>query len=167
MKINFVMLEIFSIPLALYMYNNIKEKGGWKMKKNIKGVVLGLTVMSMMGSLVMPLGNMGVTVKAAEEETTAIETVTKEVAQGKCGDTAEYIYDEKTSTLTVTGTGEMWDDSGFAKAYFGATSIVIEFFSCSTKSCTSTATCNAYLRAIFEDNIYVYSIILPILSRID
>ena len=96
------------------------------MKKNIKGVVLGLTVMSMMGSLVMPLGNMGVTVKAAEEETTAIETVTKEVAQGKCGDTAEYIYDEKTSTLTITGTGEMWDDSGFAKAYFGATSIVIE-----------------------------------------
>lgn len=95
------------------------------MKKNLKGVVLGVTVMSMMASMLMPLGSLGVTVNAAETETTAAELTTN-VAQGKCGDTAEYKYNEDTATLTITGTGEMWDDSGFAKAYYGASNIVIE-----------------------------------------
>lgn len=35
--------------------------------------------------------------------------------QGRCGDNATYKYNAETKTLTISGTGMMWDDAGFVK----------------------------------------------------
>lgn len=48
------------------------------------------------------------------------------IKEGRCGDDATFCYDTKTKTLTVSGTGEMWDDAGFAKSLKDTKNIVIE-----------------------------------------
>lgn len=48
------------------------------------------------------------------------------VTEGRCGDTANYSYNSETKTLTISGTGDMWDDTGFAKTMKDAKSIIIE-----------------------------------------
>lgn len=64
---------------------------------------------------VMPANVTEVTVKAAEN-----------VTEGRCGDNVNYSYDSTTKTLTISGTGDMWDDTGFAKTMKDAKNIVIE-----------------------------------------
>lgn len=65
-----------------------------------------------------------VTVKAAEQTTEKKES--KDViTEGRCGDSANYSYNATTKTLTISGTGEMWDDTGFAKTMKEAKNIII------------------------------------------
>lgn len=88
------------------------------MRKSRK-VVLGLTIMSMVMGMAAPAG---VCVIPG-----TVQTVSAAVtAQGRCGDNAEYQYDDETQTLTVKGSGAMWDDYGFAKSLKDTKNIVIE-----------------------------------------
>ena len=82
--------------------------------------MLGLMVMGMVVSTAMPAGVPGAPVS---EISVYADTVTP---RGKCGDNVTYKYDDGTNTLTVSGTGPMWDDYGFAKMLTGTNKIVIE-----------------------------------------
>ena len=87
--------------------------------KKIKKVTLGLTMMSLTFGMAMPAGVVGIPY--------ATTSVLAEVsAQGRCGDSAEYAYDDETNTLTVSGTGAIWDDYGFANSLSEVKKIVIE-----------------------------------------
>lgn len=83
--------------------------------------MLGLMVMGMVASTAMPSGMPGATVLG-----TSIYADTVEAPQGKCGDNVTYKYDNETKTLTISGTGPMWDDYGFAKVLYDTQKIVIE-----------------------------------------
>lgn len=82
--------------------------------------MLGLMVMGMVVSTAMPTG-----VPGAHGLGTSVYAETIQ-AQGKCGDNVTYKYDDETKTLTISGTGSMWDDYGFAKALYETNKIVIE-----------------------------------------
>lgn len=93
------------------------------MKKSKLLAVFAATMamaMTMAVPTVMPTDVAKMTVKAAETSTTA-EVVT----EGRCGDNVNYSYDSKTKTLTISGTGDMWDDTGFAKTMKDAKTIII------------------------------------------
>lgn len=88
--------------------------------RKIKSIILGVTMMSMVGGMAMP-ANLpsavtGVNIVKAENIT----------YKGKCGDHATYKYDKDTSTLTISGTGDIWDDAGFARSLYDTENIVIE-----------------------------------------
>lgn len=85
-----------------------------------KMFMLGFMVMSMVASTGMPAGVPGAPVLGTS---VYAETV---AAQGKCGDNVTYSYDNKTQTLTISGTGAMWDDYGFSKTLYDIKKIVIE-----------------------------------------
>lgn len=90
-----------------------------------KKMLLGFMVMGLVASTVLPAENStlvpeGISVYAAENENAG------NIIQGKCGDTAVYRYDNSTRTLTISGTGAMWDDSGFAKRLTQTKKIVVE-----------------------------------------
>ena len=59
---------------------------------------------------VMPLGLTAGAVKAAEVTTTA----PSQKIEGRCGDNAIYSYDEATRTLTISGTGAMWNGTKYS-----------------------------------------------------
>lgn len=59
---------------------------------------------------VMPLGLTAGVVKAAEVTTTA----PSQKIEGRCGDNAIYSYDEATRTLTISGTGAMWNGTKYS-----------------------------------------------------
>lgn len=84
-----------------------------------KKFMLGLLAMSMVMTTAMPIGIPGVS--AGMEVVSAATN-----AQGKCGDNATYKYDDETKTLTISGTGDMWDDYGFSKVLTSTENIVIE-----------------------------------------
>ena len=60
---------------------------------------------------VMPLGLTAGAVKAAEVTTTA----PSQKIEGRCGDNAIYSYDEATRTLTISGTGAMWNGTNYSR----------------------------------------------------
>ena len=60
---------------------------------------------------VMPLGLTAGAVKAAEVTTTAHS----QKIEGRCGDNAIYSYDEATRTLTISGTGAMWNGTNYSR----------------------------------------------------
>lgn len=94
-----------------------KQMEDMKMRKSKLMAVLTATTMAvtMMAPMVMPANITGTTVMAEEN-----------VTEGRCGDNATYRYDSKTETLTISGTGEMWDDTGFTKSLGNTKNIVIE-----------------------------------------
>ena len=59
---------------------------------------------------VMPLGLTAGAVKAAEVTTTA----PSQKIEGRCGDNAIYSYDKVTRTLTISGTGAMWNGTKYS-----------------------------------------------------
>lgn len=59
---------------------------------------------------VMPLGLTAGAVKAAEVTTTA----PSQKIEGRCGDNAIYSYDKATRTLTISGTGAMWNGTKYS-----------------------------------------------------
>lgn len=78
----------------------------------------------MLGLLTMGLVAQGVTLSTPFEAVAVhAENIT---AQGKCGDNTTYVYDADTQTLTVSGTGAMWDDYNFARNLWNTKKIVIE-----------------------------------------
>lgn len=90
-----------------------------------KKVISVMMAMTMAAVMAVPAQMSGVmpgtkTVYAADDKQA------EQNAQGKCGDNAVYKYDGKTQTLTVSGTGEMWDDYGFARNLTETKKIVIE-----------------------------------------
>ena len=87
------------------------------MRKSKLFAVLTATTMAMIMAVptIMPADITGATVMAAEQ-----------VTEGRCGDNATYRYDATTETLTISGTGEMWDDTGFSKSLGDTKKIVIE-----------------------------------------
>lgn len=91
-----------------------------KSKKFIS-VMMAMTMAAVMAvpAQVIGIGPGTGTVFAAEEEV-------ENNAQGRCGDNALYKYDATTQTLTVSGTGAMWDDYGFAANLQDTKKIVIE-----------------------------------------
>lgn len=90
------------------------------MMRKIKGIILGVTMMSMVGGMAMPAN--------LPSAVTGINVVKAEniTYKGKCGDHATYKYDKDTRTLTISGTGDIWDDAGFARSLYDTESIVIE-----------------------------------------
>lgn len=60
---------------------------------------------------VMPLGLTAGAVKAAEVTTTA----PSQKIEGRCGDNAIYSYDKATRTLTISGTGAMWNGTNYSR----------------------------------------------------
>ena len=60
---------------------------------------------------VMPLELTTGVVKAVEVTTTA----PSQKIEGRCGDNAIYSYDEATRTLTISGTGAMWNGTNYSK----------------------------------------------------
>lgn len=114
------------------------------MLKKSKKFIAGVATMSIIATMAMPAGVLAIVPKSVsvyaetsvssgdtktvektqkEEPTTVAEKIT---SQGKCGDNAIYKYDSNTHTITVSGTGDMWDDYGFAKVLKSAKKIVIE-----------------------------------------
>lgn len=93
-----------------------KQMEDIKMKKsNLLAVLTAATMaMTMAVPMGMPADITGTTVMAKEK-----------VTEGRCGDNATYSYDAETKTLTINGTGEMWDDTGFAKSLEDTKTIVI------------------------------------------
>lgn len=87
-----------------------------KKTKKMMAVLTATTMaLTMMAPIEMPVRGLskiaGINVvKAAEEKTTK----NTKLVEGKCGDNVKYIYDENTKTLTISGKGEMWDDSGLS-----------------------------------------------------
>lgn len=82
--------------------------------------MLGLMVMGMVASTASPVDipvAMG-----ADSVVYAAEMTT----QGKCGDNVTYKYDSETQTLTISGTGAMWDDYGFARNLPAVDKVIIE-----------------------------------------
>ena len=59
---------------------------------------------------VMPLGLTAGAVKAVEVTTTA----PSQKIEGRCGDNAIYSYDKATRTLTISGTGAMWNGTKYS-----------------------------------------------------
>lgn len=84
-----------------------------------KKLMLSLLAMSMVMTTAVPVGIPGVSAG-----TVSVYAAT--ASQGKCGDSATYKYDEDTKTLTISGTGDMWDDYGFSKVFTSTEKIVIE-----------------------------------------
>ena len=60
---------------------------------------------------VMPLELTTGVVKAVEVTTTA----SSQKIEGRCGDNAIYSYDEATRTLTISGTGAMWNGANYSR----------------------------------------------------
>lgn len=60
---------------------------------------------------VMPLELTTGVVKAVEVTT----TVPSQKIEGRCGDNAIYSYDEATRTLTISGTGAMWNGTNYSR----------------------------------------------------
>ncbi|WP_299053117.1 leucine-rich repeat protein, partial [uncultured Eubacterium sp.] len=60
---------------------------------------------------VMPLELTTGVVKAVEVTTTA----PSQKIEGRCGDNAIYSYDEATRTLTISGTGAMWNGTNYSR----------------------------------------------------
>lgn len=89
--------------------------------KLFAAITAATMAMTMAVPSVMPQDVTMVTVKAAETVKTA-ETV----VEGRCGDSANYSYDTAKKTLTISGTGDMWDDTGFAKTMRNAKTIIIQ-----------------------------------------
>lgn len=88
------------------------------MRKLIQGIICGtmiLTLAAPVGMISNPVT--GVSVYAQEQ---------KNISTGKCGDNVIYTYDKDTKTVTVSGSGEMWDDIKLSSALKGAEHIVIE-----------------------------------------
>lgn len=92
--------------------------GGNTMRKIINGLLCGALALS----LAIPMGIMPI----SSVNTYAAVTTNKYVPEGKLGDNVEYTYDKEMATLTVSGTGEMWDKMQFPKEVLDATSLVIE-----------------------------------------
>lgn len=69
-----------------------------------KRIVASVVMFSMAAAMAMPVtGTYPVTVNAAVTESA-------EVTEGRCGDNAIFKYDKENKTVTISGTGEMWDD---------------------------------------------------------
>lgn len=68
---------------------------------------------------VMPLGLTAGAVKAAEVTTTA----PSQKIEGRCGDNAIYSYDKATRTLTISGTGAMWNGTKYS--YLGTVDKIV------------------------------------------
>ena len=85
-----------------------------------KKFMLGLMVMGMVMSTALPTDLPLVSQAVAS---VYADTITSE---GKCGDNAFYKYDSETKTLTISGTGAMWDDYNFAGKLLETKKIVIE-----------------------------------------
>ncbi|MFQ9514770.1 MAG: leucine-rich repeat protein [Eubacterium sp.] len=85
-----------------------------------KMFMLGIMTMGMVVSTALPTDLPTAPLTAVS---VYADTIT---AQGKCGDNAVYKYDSETKTLTISGTGAMWDDYGFAKSLVETKKIVIE-----------------------------------------
>lgn len=83
--------------------------------------MLGLMVMGMVASTAMPLG-----VPGAQILGRSVYADTVEAPQGKCGENVTYKYDSESKTLTISGTGAMWDDYGFAKVLYDTQKVIIE-----------------------------------------
>ena len=87
-------------------------------KSNLLAVFTAVTMaMTMAVTVVMPAN----VTKAAEKVNEAATTV-----EGRCGDTANYSYNSATKTLTISGTGDMWDDTGLDKTMKSAKTIIVE-----------------------------------------
>ena len=87
-----------------------------KKSKKILAVLTAATVaMTLTMPVMIPAGSGLTAVYAAETD-----------LQGRCGDNATFKYDAKTKTMTVSGSGEMWNDAGFAKGLYNAENIIIE-----------------------------------------
>ncbi len=76
--------------------------GGIKMKRTFKkSISLFLATLIFIGTLVFGIGGWsGLTVNVNAEDA---------ATSGKCGDNLTWNFDESTNTLTISGTGEMWD----------------------------------------------------------
>lgn len=114
------------------------------MLKKSRKFMVGAATMSMIVTMAMPAVAQTILPKsvsvyaettASSGDTKSAETTKKEeptavaekiTSQGKCGDNATYKYDSNTQTITVSGTGDMWDDYGFAKTLTSAKKVVIE-----------------------------------------
>ena len=113
----FRFVAIFFQEPPFNMYKT-KQMEDMKMRKSKLLAVLTATTMAMTMAvpMVMPADITGITVMAEEKAG---------VTEGRCGDSATYSYDTDTKTLTINGTGEMWDDTGFAKSLGDTKTIVI------------------------------------------
>lgn len=86
----------------------------------LKKVMLGAISMSMVLTLVGPVSIMGADITPITANASAT------VKQGRCGDNAIYKYDEQTKTVTISGSGDMWDDAGIDSVMGDAEHIIIE-----------------------------------------
>lgn len=78
------------------------------MRKFVRGLICGMMVLTLsVPTGIIPNTAMERTVYATEADTTVLE--------GRCGDNTKYTYDSGTNTLTISGTGEMWDEIKFPK----------------------------------------------------
>ena len=84
-------------------------------------LLVGITALSLAMTMVVPTA---MPTGAAMEIVKGDEEV--KIVEGRCGDNANYSYDEVKKVLTISGTGDMWDDSGFAKTAEEAKTVIIE-----------------------------------------
>lgn len=89
------------------------------MKKYAKGLICGMMILSM----ALP---MGVTPSMVNTTNVYGADVNAALLEGKCGDDVKYSYNKDTKTLTISGTGEMWDETKFPKAVVGAENLIVE-----------------------------------------
>lgn len=84
-----------------------------KMRKSKFLSVLTATTLALTLAVptVMPLELTTGVVKAVEVTTTA----PSQKIEGRCGDNAIYSYDEATRTLTISGTGAMWNGANYSR----------------------------------------------------
>ena len=84
-----------------------------KMRKSKFLSVLTATTLALTLAVptVMPLELTTGVVKAVEVTTTA----PSQKIEGRCGDNAIYSYDEATRTLTISGTGAMWNGTNYSR----------------------------------------------------
>lgn len=118
----FNIFAIFWQILPFYMYN-IKQMEDERMRKSklIAVFTAATMAMTMAAPSALPGDGFGVITKADEKKET-VEVIT----EGRCGDNANYHYNPETKTITISGTGDMWDDTGFAKTMRNAENIVVE-----------------------------------------
>lgn len=124
MKKNLKLMQYFLKSLrSIYIKQNKskRKQEEIKMRKSKFLSVLTATTLALTLAVptVMPLELTTGVVKAVEVTTTA----PSQKIEGRCGDNAIYSYDKATRTLTISGTGAMWNGTNYS--YLGTVDKIV------------------------------------------
>lgn len=90
-----------------------------------KKLLSGVVAVTMAATVLGTTPNMGVfTTNVFAEQTT--EQKANQIETGKCGDNVVYKFDLVTKDITISGTGDMWDDCGAFRNMYEINNITID-----------------------------------------